>query len=195
MFHKIEAQIQIMRSYEDLWKEIQQLNLDFNVAASLLQAVSQVEMELGEVNFRFKLSDDDRLYEGAMACCNAIDNTVTLSREYFSLSSYDTLETIVEQTIRQKFHPQTRMRVASVVVHELCHAVFNEIVNSGVDLVSEVLPLMKKWIADNKMAHMTYASSDPFEYWAEMLTQELCGASDSYSAEIMALAHKYRKTE
>ncbi len=177
------------------WEEIQQMNLDVQVAAAVLQGICRVEAEFGPIDFSIGLSEDLRLCEGGLACCSVKDNSILLAREYFLESSYDTLETIMNQNVKNKFHPECRMKVASVVAHEMCHAVWNTIERQGVRLCDEVVEVMKGWVADmqkqRKRFYMSYAAQNVFEFWAEMLTQHMCGTPDTYTGQVMAIAHKY----
>lgn len=177
------------------WAEIQELKLPAQTAVSVLVAISKVEADFGPLDFSLKVSHRSRLAEGALACCSMKDNTITLAKEFFKESAYETLQTVIRQTIKNKFHADTHLEVTSIVVHELCHAVWNTIVNKGVKLVDEVIPLMKKWAEDmaaqNKPFFMTYAATNICEFWAEMLQQQLCGESDQYTRSVYDLAHKY----
>lgn len=177
------------------WAEIEKLKMPAQTAVSVLVAISKVEADFGSIDFSLKLSHRSRLAEGALGCCSVKDNTITLAKEFFKESAYETLQTVIRQTIKNKFHSETQLEVSSIVVHELCHAVWNTIVKKGVKLVDEVIPLMKKWAEDmaaqNKPFLMTYAATNICEFWAEMLEQELCGESDQYTHSVYELAHKY----
>lgn len=186
----------MVKDNAERWKEIQQLGIsDIKVSASILSAIAKVQSEFGPIDFSLKMSQKVRLAKGALACCSIKDNTVTLSKEYFGMSSYDTLETVIARTIKNQFHPETEMKVPSIVVHELCHAVWNMIEWKGHKLADEVGEIMKRWLQfmhkQHKCASMTYASANVFEFWAEMLTQSLCGTPNAFTDEVKALAKKY----
>lgn len=174
----------MIKDSKDRWAEIQQMGLPIKTAVCVLQAVSRVEAEFGPVDFNLGLSETLRITDGAVACCTR-DNDVILSREYFKESSFDTLESIMCQSVRNKFHTENRNGVSSILVHELCHAVWNNIEKQGVRLADEVSPIMKEWVREmhkqKQPYFLTYAYTNVFEFWAEMLTQALCGSPDRYT--------------
>lgn len=186
----------MIKNNSERWSEIQQLGIkDFKISACILSAISKVQNEFGPIDFTIEMSKEVRLSKGALACCVVADNTIILNKEYFGMSSYDTLETMINRTIKNQFHPNTKMKVSSIVVHELCHAVWNTIEKNVPSLKSEVETIMKRWIKfsneHNKGAELAYASANIYEFWAEMLTQSLCGTPDEFTEEVKALATKY----
>lgn len=171
---------------------------DEGVQTELWLAVVKLEMFVGEVDFTLQLAD--LLPEGILACCAINDNTVTLSGEYFVKSSLQTLKTMIEQTQKNKFHPASHLSIGSVLIHELCHAVWNTICKKGIDLKTEVEAIAKdweNWMTENQNdAQKTYASASPEEFWAEMLMQAIDGNPEQcpdmeFAKRVLNLAVKY----
>lgn len=186
----------MIKEAKERWTEIQQMELPARTAVCVLQAVCLVETEFGPVDFDLRLSDTLRIGNGAMACCTR-ENEVILGREYFKESSFETLETIMCQSVKNKFHTESRNSVSSILVHELCHAVWNSIERQGVKLADEVMPIMKEWVTEMDRQKLpfflAYAYTNVFEFWAEMLTQSLCGSPNRYTKQVLAVAHKHLK--
>ncbi|MBQ0030055.1 MAG: hypothetical protein KBT32_06420 [Bacteroidales bacterium] len=171
---------------------------DEGVQTELWLAVLKLEMFVGEVDFSLQI--DDLLPEGVLANCAINNNTLTLSGEYFAQSSLQTLKTMVEQTQKNKFHPVSHLSIGSVLIHELCHAVWNTICKKGIDLRTEVKAIAKDWdtyMNENQNDTLkTYAATSPEEFWAEMLTQAVDGDSEQcpdmeFAKRVLNLAVKY----
>lgn len=176
--------------------------LDERVEVELRLAVAKIEAYLGPIDFTLKI--EDRLHEGALACCNIKTNEVTLSGEYFANTEKEILDGIVEQTRKNQFHPYSKLRTGSVLIHELSHAVWNMIVWTGVDLKKEVAPIAKKWdewmTQNKKQACLSYAATNLDEFWAEMLTEAVDGSKAEcpdmeFAKQILALALKYKPNQ
>lgn len=184
--------------FED--NRLKQLELiaDEGVQTELWLAVVKLEMFVGEVDFSLQM--EDQLPEGALAYCAIDDNTVTLSGEYFAQSSLQTLKTMIEQTQKNKLHPASHLSIGSVLIHELCHAVWNTICKKGIDLKTEVEAIAKdweNWMTENQNdAQKAYASASPEEFWAEMLMQAIDGNPEQcpdmeFAKRVLNLAVKY----
>lgn len=178
---------------EDRWDVIASLPID--VQATVLLAIAKVETHFGQVDFCLKISEEPRLANGTLACCMVETNEIVLSREFFVDTSMPVLESIVEQSIQLNYHPDIKLKAVGVVAHELCHAVWNMIVEKGISLEEEVLDVYHRWVNWKKMNHQfyssAYANTNVCEFWAEMLTMAICGESDEFSDELMTMAKRY----
>ena len=186
--------------FEDARLKLLEQIADEGVQTELWLAVIKLEMFVGEVNFSLQL--EDLLADGALAYCSTTDNTIILSGEYFAQTSLQALQRMIEQTQKNKLHPASHLSIGSVLIHELCHAVWNTICKKGIDLKGEVEVIAKEWdqwMSNNsKDAHKTYASTSLEEFWAEMLMQAVDGDTEhcpdmDFAKRVLDLAIKYHQ--